>query len=180
MKLCKKCGISKNYSCFSACSKHKDGLQHSCKECNKAYRQANKQKLKGYQSKYYQSNREELLSKSKVWQTLNADHYKTRLRAWSKNNRNLKNFHEAKRRALKLKATPSWLNEAQLEQIAYYYWLAKDLKITTGEQYHVDHIIPLQGEIVCGLHVPWNLQLLPSDINIAKGNNFKYDMRKAR
>ena len=50
------------------------------------------------------------------------------------------------------------------------YWLASDLFKVTGEEYHVDHIVPLVGVDVCGLHVPWNLQVLPSDLNLKKGN----------
>jgi hypothetical protein len=62
------------------------------------------------------------------------------------------------------------LTEEQKSEIQNFYWLAQDLKRITGEDYHVDHIIPLKGENVSGLHVPWNLQVLPSDINLFKSN----------
>jgi len=70
------------------------------------------------------------------------------------------------------KATPTWLSEEQINQMKEKYWLAKDVKAVTGEEYHVDHIIPINGENVSGLHVPWNLQVLPSDINLSKSNTF--------
>lgn len=69
-------------------------------------------------------------------------------------------------------ATPTWLTSNQKAEIDLFYDLAKDCHIITGEDYHVDHIIPLKGKSVCGLHVPWNLQILPSDINISKSNKF--------
>jgi hypothetical protein len=69
-------------------------------------------------------------------------------------------------------ATPSWLNELQKAAIDQMHWLARDLEITSGYTYQVDHIVPLRGKDVCGLHVPWNLQILPSDINLSKGNRF--------
>ena len=61
---------------------------------------------------------------------------------------------------------------SQLVNGKSFYWLAQDLNKVTEGNYHVDHIIPLQGDGVCGLHVPWNLQVLPADVNIAKGNKF--------
>lgn len=71
-------------------------------------------------------------------------------------------------------ATPIWLTLSQKQEIDIFYDLAKDCQIVTGEDYHVDHIVPLKGKNVCGLHVAWNLQVLPSDVNIVKSNKFTY------
>lgn len=68
-------------------------------------------------------------------------------------------------------ATPSWLTSGQKQDIAAIYEHMRDCKAVTGEDYHVDHIVPLKGETVCGLHVPWNLQVMPADVNISKSNS---------
>ena len=67
-------------------------------------------------------------------------------------------------------ATPKWLNPEQKQQILDIYEHMRDCRSFTGEDYHVDHIVPLRGENVCGLHVPWNLQVLPAYVNISKSN----------
>ena len=67
------------------------------------------------------------------------------------------------RRAYKGKATPKWLSEIQRFEM---YLMYKN----RPQGFHVDHIIPLQGKEVTGLHVPWNLQYLPAADNIRKGN----------
>lgn len=109
---------------------------------------------------------------SKAWRKANPEKAKTSVANWNKLNRDKVTLYIAKRRATKRNATPSWLTQEQLNQIANMYWLAKDLEAVSGQKYHVDHIIPLQGDGVCGLHVPWNLQILPSDMNIAKSNKY--------
>lgn len=79
-----------------------------------------------------------------------------------KANRNYYNYTNAKRYASKLKATPTWGQEG-----------IKDFYRNCPKGYHVDHIIPLRGEKICGLHVLNNLQYLPAKENMSKGN--KYD-----
>ena len=74
------------------------------------------------------------------------------------------------RGARKKVATPSWLTDEQSQEIISIYEKAARLSISTGMKYHVDHIIPLQGKDVCGLHVPWNLQPLSARENMSKSN----------
>lgn len=71
------------------------------------------------------------------------------------------------------RATPKWLTKEHKQQIAETYELMRDCRAVTGEDYHVDHIVPLRGDNICGLHVPWNLQVLPSDVNTSKSNNYE-------
>ena len=70
-------------------------------------------------------------------------------------------------------ATPKWLTAEQRKQIVDIYEHMRDCRAVTGEDYHVDHIVPLRGDNICGLHVPWNLQVLPAYINISKSNSFE-------
>jgi hypothetical protein len=76
----------------------------------------------------------------------------------------------SKRKAQKLKATPPWLTNEQYLEIKDFYLLTEELQWLSEEPLQVDHIVPLQGENVSGLHVPWNLQILPRSLNIRKGN----------
>lgn len=69
-------------------------------------------------------------------------------------------------------ATPKWLSKEDKLKIYNIYLHAKDCQTVTGELYHIDHIVPLQGEFVCGLHVPWNLCVLPAEVNIRKSNRY--------
>lgn len=79
----------------------------------------------------------------------------------------------AKRRAMKLQATPRWLTDYDWEMIKWTYECAKIAEKHYGNSYHVDHIVPLQGKNVCGLHVPWNLQVISAKQNLTKGNRYE-------
>ena len=89
---------------------------------------------------------------------------------WKSENRGKVNSIEARRRGTKLKAMPSWLTTKHHEEIEAFYTEAQRLTTATGIKYHVDHIYPLQGKTSCGLHVPWNLQVLTAAENCSKGN----------
>lgn len=95
---------------------------------------------------------------------------------WRKLNIGVVNALSAKRKALKKSATPKWLSKDQLNQIKEFYILAQELAWLNqdGKPFHVDHIVPLQHGDVCGLHVPWNLQLLSQQDNLSKLNSFDY------
>lgn len=67
-------------------------------------------------------------------------------------------------------ATPLWLSNTEKAQIRAIYAQCITLSRTTGVQYAVDHIYPLRSEVVCGLHVPWNLRILTREENLRKSN----------
>ena len=77
------------------------------------------------------------------------------------------------RRCALLNATPTWLTAIQKAQIAEFYEIAEALNTQTGVKHHVDHIVPLKGKTVTGLHAPWNLQILTATQNISKGNRYE-------
>jgi 5-methylcytosine-specific restriction endonuclease McrA len=107
---------------------------------SKKYAQANKQTIYESHKKYRQSNKAKILS-------------------WTR-----------KRQANKLNATPKWLTEQHFIDMECKYSVAQMLTLNDYEPYQVDHIIPLQGKTVCGLHVPWNLQIITATQNRKKGN----------
>jgi hypothetical protein len=82
----------------------------------------------------------------------------------------------AKRRAIKKQATPSWLNEKQFKEIDDIYLKCITITIETGIRHDVDHIVPLQGKTVCGLHVPWNLRIITEKDNQIKHNKLIVDL----
>lgn len=91
---------------------------------------------------------------------------------WSRTHKHIRNQHGASRRAKLINAQPKWLSEEQQSTIKQLYKEAQDKTKIDGIIYHVDHIVPLQGKNVCGLHVPWNLQVITAEENLRKSNNY--------
>jgi len=90
--------------------------------------------------------------------------------AWKRNNvLQVRADTKARRRKHRL-ATPKWLSRRQKGEIRQLYQIAMTMTQTTGEQYVVDHIIPLLGSTVSGLHVPWNLRVITREENLIKSN----------
>ena len=173
-KVCRDCSLELPASDFSKLSKAKDGLQPRCKPCAKARGAA-----------WYQKNKERRLAKCKEWHANNKERHNKHCREkqqeqkdvmyplqrrWKQENKDRRAATDAKRRAAKLQRTPQW---SDMSAIAEFYVEAKRLEELTGIQFHVDHIVPLQGELVSGLHVPANLQLLPAHENLSKSNSFE-------
>lgn len=144
MKTCCACKQVLSFSLFSKDKSRPDGFYIKCKPCHSLYRQTETQKthFKAYFAQYYQNNKAKDTSK------------------------------RAKRRAKLLQATPKWLTKEDYKAIECKYSVANMLSRYGNEKHAVDHIVPLQGKTVCGLHVPWNLQVITATDNLKKGNKF--------
>ena len=156
MKLCTNCNTTKELTEFYT----NKGKHHCyCKECTK---QKNKE--------WKQTHKDKVASYDKVWQQANKDKKSKNYKNWQVNNRAKVNSYNSYRRALELQATPKWLTASQKLHMECKYSLAVMFSKYTVEQHHVDHIVPLNGKTVCGLHVPWNLRVIPATENLRKSN----------
>jgi len=121
----------------------------------------------------YKQNADARRAQSLAYYHANVEKSRVKQQERQKQNLPLYAATAAKRRAAKLLRTPRWLSTDDLRTIKNLYKLAAEQTAKTGVKWHVDHIIPLQGQGVSGLHVPWNLQLLPAAKNIAKHNRYE-------
>lgn len=126
---------------------------------------ANKWALENADKKKQYFSRTDVLErmrlKTREWASKNRDRKKEQDKAFRQANRSLVTSYKAKYRASRRNATPSWLTEEHWQQIRAVYAEAERLTSETGIPHEVDHIVPLQGRTVCGLHVPWNLRAIP-------------------
>lgn len=162
MKKCTKCGVVKDFGCFykkPPRPKQRSQYVSRCKSCRSKIMAELYQRKKGKYSKV-----------RKEWYQSNTDNWKKYYYNQPKEKTREKS---AKRRAAKLLATPSWLSEDDLKRISIVYGLAGFKSFVTGTPHEVDHIVPLQGKNVCGLHVPWNLQILTKTENARKFNKLE-------
>jgi 5-methylcytosine-specific restriction endonuclease McrA len=117
--------------------------------------------------RYYEKNRAQVIARAQARPMAEKQLYKI---TYKQNNPDLYKALTSFRRRRFRDATPHWLTHKQKSEIRQLYRIAITMSQTTGERYVVDHIIPLQGESVCGLHVPWNLRVITQEENLAKSN----------
>jgi transcription elongation factor Elf1 len=180
-KVCVKCGIEKTIDCFLKKKSGKFGVRADCKMCfaeySKNYYNTNRDVKREQFKQYYENNREKILDYAKNYYANNREiitdyreskkeYIASRLRLWKQNNSHKVNTSNAHRRASKLQATPSWADQEAIDGL---YQLATIFN-RTGMNLHIDHIVPLNSDKVCGLHCESNLQLLSSHDNMSKGN----------
>ncbi len=137
------------------------------------YARKNKTRKNALQRARYKKNREHILKTKLAYRQRHPDRIKKLL---ANNYLKFKDQHNArnmKRLTRKLNALPAWVKEPELWLIKEFYHLAKLRTKATGFRWSVDHIIPLQGKLVCGLHVPTNLQVIPGKLNSQKHNSFE-------
>ena len=135
------------------------------------WQQKNKEKVKKYSQKWISKNKERRKSIVLAWRKRNPEKVKAMNRKggkkWAKDNKSSRNVITAKRRATLLNQTPEW---ADLDKIKSFYREATRLTKETGIPHEVDHIIPLQGKTVRGLHIHNNLQIITRSKNRSKKN----------
>lgn len=146
-----------------------------CSKCVNAYRRDNYSPgCKERKSAYYLKNKEDILLKRWDRYSANPEYQLAYQREygpkWDKDNTGKRRAITRKYQAAKLKATPWWLTKEMFLEMEGYYINSASISEETGVTMHVDHIVPLQGKNVCGLHVPWNLQVITASENYTKAN----------
>ena len=171
MKTCKKCQQPKPLSSFSKNERYADGLVTWCKEChseaNRAWYEQNKERNKLRAIEWAKTNPDAAKAAQKRHNEKHKEKRAAKHLEWARANRPKRNAVDARRKAAKLRATPSWADQDAIMQI---YAEAMRQQEETGIRKHVDHIVPLQSKIVCGLHVESNLQILDGAENESKRN----------
>ena len=165
MKTCSKCKEIKDLAEFYKDKSRKDGLSYLCIPCA-----ANPDKKLASSRASYRANPAKHRAASNKWRNAHREKARAGGRAYCIANRDKICAKSMKRHAAKLQRTPPWLTKEHFKEILAYYSLAKELQWLSEEKLEVDHIVPLLGENVCGLHVPWNLQILPKSVNVRKSN----------
>lgn len=174
-KPCKRGHICERYVSIRVCVKcHGDAFQE--------WRKANPEKRRNNLDDWKKRNKDKHNRYVKNAKAKNPELYNAFSTSWKKRNpekrkqvvaeyaqRNVAKIRSAHRiyETKKVNACPAWVSREELQEI---YARCRQITIDTGIQHHVDHIVPLRNKRVCGLHVPWNLRIVPAQENLSKGN----------
>jgi hypothetical protein len=187
-KACSVCGsiFPRKKQFFHADRQKPDGLRPECKSCARLRRRRfylrHRDRICAQTAAYGRANKARTNQRNKTrritdpdfrlamrkrtakWKEENLERRRASDRDWARSNPGKNAARRALGRTSRRRATPPWLTTEQRKQMRDIYILAAKLDM------HVDHIYPICGENSCGLHVPWNLQLLPPIDNLKKSN----------
>lgn len=172
VRLCNSCNEYKELIDFYKCKSRLDGLKPKCKQCYNQlvskWKSTNPDKVKKITNKSKLKRKQLDRELTKEWKLKNKEKCKLHFKKWYSNNTHkILEIGARKRAHLKKAAIGYSLFRLQLIEIYEH----------CPEGFHVDHIIPLKGMNVCGLHVPWNLQYLTATENLKKGNKYGTDIK---
>lgn len=169
-KECKNCGVD-----ITFVYNPKQGL--NCKSCvavyQKVYREANAEKIASQKAEWKLKNKEHVAAKDKAYADANPELKEIARKKWIVENPGKNTASKALNFQKRKKRIPIWLSEDDKWMIEQAYAIAAIRSKMFGFKWHVDHIIPLNGKLVSGLHVPTNLQVVPWIDNLKKYCTFK-------
>lgn len=185
LRTCTKCLICKPINEFA--NNGRSGKHTSCKQCARdaarLWRLNNPEEAKERDRRKHEKHRAASLERMRKYSAKNSEKrsalekeryakekekIKQRNKAYRERNYGLVRVWNNARRASEKRATPPWANFLEMAAI---YQLAARMTTETGEQYHVDHIYPLRGRNVSGLHVQNNMQVIKAAENLKKGTS---------
>lgn len=180
MKVCSKCKVEKDLSDFGIRNrKRKDGSGYTtpisvCKVCKyeqtNEWRSKNKEHLKESRKTYYANNKDKEIAGMIRWRSENAAHVKSYSKKYNESHRAERTALQNKRHAKKVSASILEGDELNDFIISEIYKLRAIRSEETNIVWHVDHVIPLQGKEISGLHVWYNLSCIPAKLNLLKRN----------
>lgn len=168
-KQCSMCREFKDFDQFYKKSDNSHGLRSECISCSKTYTNRNSYRDCEICGKNYHVTVGSKTCSKKCSEILKKQTISRLSKEWSKNNPAKKRLSSGKRRKILKKST---LDCVDIQELEKYYLEREKLSEEKNIIYHVDHIIPIINKKVCGLNVPWNLQLLTDVENLSKGNKF--------
>lgn len=168
----KQLGIKKYFSgkpCVRGHNSYRYTSKGSCVECLDNYRHENPEKFNENKIRSTTKHRQKRNAESKAWKIKNKDRHARTQKLWRERNNHLCNMYARKRQASIMRRTPDWVDTVAIAEIeTTYLWCSSLRKI--GVNVEVDHVVPLQGKLVSGLHVPENLQVIHMSDNRKKSN----------
>jgi hypothetical protein len=191
MKTCRVCGETKPLDQFYKRASSPDGYRNDCKACRVAAssakyyanHEANKEWHRNHHAKkleknpnwyadFYAKNTERIKEHGRIGYQRHRAKRLEAAKTWAKNNPGMANANKKAYKASKQRACPVWVREDEdlMWMMSEAYDLASMRTEMFGFAWHVDHIVPLRGKEVSGLHVPWNLQVIPGVENMTKSN----------